>query len=397
MPANQRAELFAETADRKGLSDAIVEKDFWVCWVLKQLFSIDAFAGRLLFKGGTSLSKIFHAINRFSEDIDLAVDYAALGFTGERDPRRETISKTRRAAILTDMMTTCQHYIGGKFLTTLKARCEEVLGKSDAWSLDVSEQDPNVVRFRYPAATAKNLAYVSPQVVLELGSDGLVLAPEKLRLYLRSRLGISVGGTAWDEREMLDLGVINVGDHALHLVYALRQPPQGVGDGFRARAAGAHLVLLIPSPQTDSSELAKVMLDSPLPTRIQVVRSAISACGLDHTVPAIHIAPDAARLVVDTQFKEVWVDGIEIKDLPSHAFRLIELMARSSRCVSTEYISTELSPGRQDGNTTARQAKNIAKRIITQAMTAAGRVFDEDPFPPAGAGFYRCALPPFVR
>ena len=49
MPANERAELFAETADRKGLADAIVEKDFWVCWVLKQLFSIDVLLGRLLF------------------------------------------------------------------------------------------------------------------------------------------------------------------------------------------------------------------------------------------------------------------------------------------------------------------------------------------------------------
>jgi len=80
----ERAEALAETTERKGLPDTIIEKDFWVCWVLKQLFSIDAFAGRLLFKGGTSLSKIFHAINRFSEDIDLAVDYVALGFTGER-------------------------------------------------------------------------------------------------------------------------------------------------------------------------------------------------------------------------------------------------------------------------------------------------------------------------
>ena len=88
----ERADVFAETADRKGLPEAVVEKDFWVCWVLKQLFSIEALSGRLLFKGGTSLSKIFHAISRFSEDIDLAVDYAALGFTGDRDPRQHGIS-----------------------------------------------------------------------------------------------------------------------------------------------------------------------------------------------------------------------------------------------------------------------------------------------------------------
>jgi predicted nucleotidyltransferase component of viral defense system len=54
MPAVARAEIFAETADRKGLAEAIIEKDFWVCWTLKQLFSIEALAGRLLFKGGTS-------------------------------------------------------------------------------------------------------------------------------------------------------------------------------------------------------------------------------------------------------------------------------------------------------------------------------------------------------
>ena len=67
---------------------------------LSQLFSIEALSRRILFKGGTSLSKIFHAINRFSEDIDLAVDYAGLGFTGERDSRREGISKTKRAGMI---------------------------------------------------------------------------------------------------------------------------------------------------------------------------------------------------------------------------------------------------------------------------------------------------------
>ena len=170
MPADERADVFAETAERKGLPEAIIEKDFWVCWVLKQLFSIEALSGRLLFTGGTSLSKIFHAINRFSEDIDLAVDYAALGFTGERDRRREEISKTRRAGILTEMMTECQRYIDHEFLDALQTRCQEVLGTAEAWSLEVSEQDPNVVRFRYPPAGAKSLAYVVPQVVLELGT-----------------------------------------------------------------------------------------------------------------------------------------------------------------------------------------------------------------------------------
>ena len=69
MTAKERADVFAETAARRDLAEAIIEKDFWVCWVLKQLFSMEALNNRLLFKGGTSLSKVFHAINRFSEDI----------------------------------------------------------------------------------------------------------------------------------------------------------------------------------------------------------------------------------------------------------------------------------------------------------------------------------------
>lgn len=170
MSARDRADVFSETAERKALAEAIIEKDFWVCWTLKQLFSIEALDGRLLFKGGTSISKIFHAINRFSEDIDLAVDYAALGFIGEKDPRREDLSKTKRAAILDEMMGACRKYIGGEFLAIVTKRCEEILGEGGSWRLDVSKQDPNVVQFRYPPASTKTLSYIAPQVVLEMGT-----------------------------------------------------------------------------------------------------------------------------------------------------------------------------------------------------------------------------------
>ena len=170
MSARERADVFAETAERKALAEAIIEKDFWVCWALEQLFSIEALTGRVLFKGGTSLSKIFHAINRFSEDIDLAVDYVALGFTGEKDPRQEELSKTKRAAILDEMMMACRGYIGGEFLAILKKRCEEILGARGPWSLEVSKKDPNVVEFHYPPASTKAMPYIAPQVVLELGT-----------------------------------------------------------------------------------------------------------------------------------------------------------------------------------------------------------------------------------
>jgi len=170
MPARQRADLFGETADRMGLSGAVVEKDFWVCWVLKQLFSIEAFSGRLLFRGGTSPSKIFHAINRFSEDIDLAVDYAALGFTRLRDPRRQGLSRSRQTKLLAEMIRDCQRYVGNDFIREFRNRCEAVLGADRSWSAGIDGRDPHIVRFHYPAAIAARLAYIAPQVVLELGT-----------------------------------------------------------------------------------------------------------------------------------------------------------------------------------------------------------------------------------
>ena len=69
----QRAELFQQTAAKfPFLSEAAIEKDFWVCWILKQIF-ISPLKDIVIFKGGTSLSKIFKLIHRFSEDIDIAI------------------------------------------------------------------------------------------------------------------------------------------------------------------------------------------------------------------------------------------------------------------------------------------------------------------------------------
>jgi predicted nucleotidyltransferase component of viral defense system len=66
-----RLQIFEETASQKGLSSAVVEKDWWVVHTLAVIFSLD-YAQFLIFKGGTSLSKGWNLIQRFSEDIDLA-------------------------------------------------------------------------------------------------------------------------------------------------------------------------------------------------------------------------------------------------------------------------------------------------------------------------------------
>jgi len=82
-----RQDLFEETSTRMNLPPALIEKDFWVCWTLKRLFGLPELRDHLIFKGGTALSKVHGIIHRFSEDIDLVLDWRVL--KGE-DPMADT-------------------------------------------------------------------------------------------------------------------------------------------------------------------------------------------------------------------------------------------------------------------------------------------------------------------
>jgi predicted nucleotidyltransferase component of viral defense system len=79
-PGDQAA-IIREVAARRGLLPVMVEKDFWVSWTLAVLFTHQEFGEQLVFKGGTSLSKVFGVIERFSEDIDLSVSPEFLGIS----------------------------------------------------------------------------------------------------------------------------------------------------------------------------------------------------------------------------------------------------------------------------------------------------------------------------
>lgn len=96
LPDEARSELFRNVADKMGLKDAIVEKDFWVCFALDYLFHRCPYKDSITFKGGTSLSKAFHLISRFSEDIDLILDWRELGYAKEEPwEKRSNTNKMR--------------------------------------------------------------------------------------------------------------------------------------------------------------------------------------------------------------------------------------------------------------------------------------------------------------
>jgi hypothetical protein len=225
--------------------------------------------------------------------------------------------------------------------------------------------------------------------------DGFEMSPEQLRLYLRDHLGLTGTSTCWDGSELLDLGVLEIGERQFRLIYALRRPPVGSGDRIRARATEAYQVLLVPTSVNEEFELAKVILRGAISPPKQVIRGVIAACGLTAAVPAIYTAPEGSRLVIDTRIGLVWIDGVPIPGLRpgTHPFRIVEALARVCPSpVSMEDLTKELSKAREDGDTTARVAKAAALKSISAAMAASGRAFDKDLFVSGPTGFYRCTM-----
>lgn len=94
-------------------------KDFWVCWTLKELFGLPEWGERLTFKGGTSLSKGWGLIDRFSEDVDIVIDRHALGFGDERSPDKASSNKQAKKW-LEALKEASQRCVNGRLLPLLR-------------------------------------------------------------------------------------------------------------------------------------------------------------------------------------------------------------------------------------------------------------------------------------
>ena len=167
LSAAERGELFRQSAARRGLRDAIIEKDFWVCWVLKKLFTDDNLKSRLVFKGGTSLSKVYKLIDRFSEDVDLILDWQLLGYGSEGDdPLRPLASKNQQDRFNKHMNERAAEHIRGPLLAQLSAAFASIAEITVA----VDGRDPHCIDVGYPAAFKAD--YLLPTVRLEIGPLG---------------------------------------------------------------------------------------------------------------------------------------------------------------------------------------------------------------------------------
>ncbi len=165
LPAQERQDIFSEAAAMRGIRPTIIEKDFWVCLVLKLLFLKSPFAKSLVFKGGTSLSKAHGLIERFSEDIDLVLDWKVIGFgDGAKDPMQSFDSKSKQDQFNKEINRQAADFIA-------KTLCPEldVLLRSEGLGLSaaVDPADPHVINIQYPAAFSET--YIRPEVRLEIG------------------------------------------------------------------------------------------------------------------------------------------------------------------------------------------------------------------------------------
>jgi hypothetical protein len=160
-PEIDRKELFSRTADAMGqLSPAIIEKDFWVCWVLDALFSSPQWRDKIVFKGGTSLSKAFRIISRFSEDIDLILDWRQLGVTS--DEAWDKRSNTSQEKFCKDINSKAATYLATVFVPSFSTELDKKLGNK----IPVIANG-EVVTITYPKAFS--LEYLRPEIVLEIG------------------------------------------------------------------------------------------------------------------------------------------------------------------------------------------------------------------------------------
>ena len=172
LPERGKRDVFEAAASRLDTLPSYVEKDFWVCLVLDALYNrLSGGHPKLLFKGGTSLSKAFGLIRRFSEDIDLVVYRDDLGFAGDRDPAvAGNLSNKRRAALFKELGAACSGYILGDLAIALATLFGEIT-EGCRVGPDRDDVDGQTLFIEYPTLYSRDdMAYVVPRVRIEAGA-----------------------------------------------------------------------------------------------------------------------------------------------------------------------------------------------------------------------------------
>ena len=167
--ARERADILRTISARSRRSAVILEKDIWVCWVLDALFSMPD-PHPMAFKGGTSLSKVFGVIDRFSEDVDVTLDYRA--FDDAFDPFSDGASRNQTKRFSERLKDRVARYVSEVVAPALDAAAER-LGADGRHAILVGD-DGETVRFAYPSSLEGPDSYVASEVLLEFGGRNVI-------------------------------------------------------------------------------------------------------------------------------------------------------------------------------------------------------------------------------
>ena len=158
-----RTELFQATAISMGMQPNVIEKDFWVCFMIDHLFNDCKYKKAFVFKGGTSLSKSYHVIERFSEDIDLILDWRKI--IAEAVNPWEERSKTKQDLFNKQINSEAAKFYRNELVPKLNDEIKEKLGDGE-WIV-IDDEDEMVVNFYYPQIFETE--YLRSCVRLEIG------------------------------------------------------------------------------------------------------------------------------------------------------------------------------------------------------------------------------------
>lgn len=262
---SEKTAIFTQIATNLGMKPFAVEKDWWVSRTLEIIFQMPI-AAHLVFKGGTSLSKAWRLINRFSEDIDLAIDMEFFGFSGSLGKsQRDKLRKTAGA------------YTTGTFFEDLKVAFR-ANGYRDLEFVVIeakdSDQDPRIVEIYYSSVIKPDTEYILPRVQLEISCRSL-REPFTLRAF-GSLVDEFYAGHDFTE-SLFDVPTVNAERTCLEKLFLLHEEFNRPLNKMRVERLSRHLYDIY--QLTQAGVTAKAISDKSLYETIVAHRQKFSNVG----------------------------------------------------------------------------------------------------------------------
>lgn len=173
--------------NHSGINQVAIEKDWWVTVTLKALFQTEC-QEALIFKGGTSLSKGFNIIERFSEDIDLAISHSFFGIEKANKNQRDKLKKMARKYIQETLSAQLDSQLKSMGVTgyTIENVTHMQDKNGERKAID-SDKDPTVILLHYPSILEDTISYIPPRVKIEISCLSMDEPTEKCQI--RSLIG----------------------------------------------------------------------------------------------------------------------------------------------------------------------------------------------------------------